>query len=150
MPQDATARHALPYLFVGQSQKELTHNEALARMDGLLHPVVEGRQTAPPTALSVSDDGKCWLVKAPATGFWVGKENQIAQWTGGSWRYHGPVTGMTVWHGSENVRLFYIGGNWQATPAIVDPVGGVTVDAEARTTLAAILEHLRQTGNIAP
>ncbi len=150
MPQDATARHMLPYLFVGQSQKELTHNEALAHIDALLHPVVEGRQVAPPSALTASDDGKCWLVKGPATGAWAGKENQIAQWAGGSWRYLGPVAGMTVWHGFENLRLFYIGGNWQPMPAIGDPSGGATVDAEARTALTAILEHLRQIGSIAP
>jgi Protein of unknown function (DUF2793) len=149
MSQEATPRHALRYLFVGQSQKELTHNEALMRMDGLLHPVVDAWQVAPPAGLSMSDDGKCWLIKAPAAGHWVGKENQIAQWNGGSWRYLDPVIGMTVWHATQNVRLFYIGGSWQAMPAIPDPVGGATMDVEARAAVSSILLHLREIGGIA-
>ena len=37
MTSDATPRWALPQLFAGQAQKEVFHNEALARIDMLLH-----------------------------------------------------------------------------------------------------------------
>lgn len=35
---DATARFAFPLIAPGQAQKELFHNEALARVDALLQP----------------------------------------------------------------------------------------------------------------
>jgi hypothetical protein len=149
MPQNMTARHALPNLFVGQAQKELTHNEALARIDALLHPVVEERLIAPPAGLLDTDDGKCWLVDSPATGLWLGKESQIARWSGGSWRFLMPVEGMSLWYRAGTARLFYIEGDWVDGPAIANPTGGATVDAEARSALVAILDHLRQISNIA-
>jgi hypothetical protein len=149
MPEDVTPRHALPYLFVGQSQKEITHNEALARIDGLLHPVVQDRSVSPPPGLSTSDDGKCWLIDDPATGLWVGRAGQIARWTGGSWRYLSPVEGMTAWHATESLRLFYIGGSWLTMSPIPDPAGGTNIDVEARAALTAILDHLRQISSIA-
>lgn len=148
MPDDATRRHSLPNLYVGQSQKELTHNEALVRIDALLHPVVEARLFAPPTGLTDASDGLCWLIGNSATGPWFGRAGQIARWSGGSWRYLQPVVGMTIWLVSNNIRLFYIAGSWTEQIAIPDPVGGTTVDAEARAAVVAILGHLRQISNI--
>jgi hypothetical protein len=136
-------------LFVSQAQKELTHNEALARIDALLHPVIEDKQSAPPLGLVDADDGKCWLVVSSATGDWLGKEGQIARWSGGSWRFLLPVEGMTLWDHAGPARLFYIDGDWTAGPAITNPTGGSTVDVEARTALIAMLDHLRQISNIA-
>ncbi|HLZ79899.1 MAG TPA: hypothetical protein VKQ09_11235 [Sphingomonas sp.] len=42
---DATTRFALPLIAPGQAQKELFHNEALARVDALLQPSVRHRAT---------------------------------------------------------------------------------------------------------
>lgn len=150
MSVDSTARHALPNLFVGQSQKEMTHNEALARIDALLHPVIEDRLSAPPTGLDVGDDGICWLIEPVATGIWAGKERQIARWSGGSWRYLLPAGGMSLWNASDELRHFYIDGDWVAEPAIADPAGGSVIDIEARAAIDAILSHLRRISSIAP
>ena len=45
-----TPRHAMPFLIPGQAQKEMFVNESLALIDMLLHPVVTGSATAPPTS----------------------------------------------------------------------------------------------------
>jgi hypothetical protein len=148
MPDDATARHALPNLFVGQSQKEITHNEALARIDALLHPVVEAELALPPTGLTSSSEGLCWLIGNAATGQWDARAGQIARWSGGSWRYISPVEGMTVWLVSGSKRLFYIAGTWISPSGISSPVGGAVIDQEARAAIEAILGHLRQISNI--
>jgi hypothetical protein len=144
MSDEATARHELPNLFVGQAQKELTHNEALARIDALLHPVVEDWISVPPTSLNIADDGKCWLIAAAPTGLWTGKAGQIARWSGGSWRYLLPVEGMDIWYASEEKRLFYIDGVWIEPVPINSPSGGAAIDVEARAAITAILTHLRQ------
>ena len=148
MPDSTTKRHLLPNLYVGQSQKEITHNEALARIDALLHPVVEAQMTAPPAGLTDSSDGLCWLIGSSATGLWEGRSGQVARWSGGSWRYLEPVSGMTIWLVSGGKRLFYIAGAWVEPSAINSPVGGTTIDTEARAAVVAILDHLRQISSI--
>ena len=55
----ATARHGFPMLVAGQAQKEFFVNEALARIDALLHPAFETVASTPP-ALPAA--GECWLV----------------------------------------------------------------------------------------
>jgi hypothetical protein len=148
MSDDATARHSLPNLYVGQSQKELTHNEALARIDALLHPVVEARLAAPPTGLTDASDGLCWLISGVATGQWISRSGQLARWSGGSWRYIAPVAGMTLWLRSADKRLFYIAGSWVEPAAINNPSGGAVIDVQARAIAIAILDHLRQISSI--
>ena len=144
MPDTATPRHGLPHLFVGQAQKEVTHNEALGRIDGLLHPVIEDERAAPPSALSAADDGRCWLIMTAATGLWTGKSGQIARWSGGSWRYFLPCEGMCIFDEASGIRRFYIGGAWTSPDAIANPVGGTIVDAEARAALVSVLALLRE------
>jgi Protein of unknown function (DUF2793) len=148
MPAGLTPRHALPELFVGQTQKEITHNEALGRIDALLHPEVQGVLATPPAGLSMDDDGKCWIVDATASGVWLGKEMQIARWSAGSWRYLLPVKGMSVWHVADSKRLFYIGSDWIEPAAIPAPAGGTVIDVEARAAVVAILDHLRQISHV--
>lgn len=148
MPDGVTARHFLPNLYVGQSQKEITHNEALLRIDALLHPVIEDRLSAPPAPLDMTHDGKCWLVGAAATGLWTGKTSQIARWSAGSWRFLEPVAGMSIWMTAESQRLFYIAGSWLEPAAITEPAGGAVIDTEARATITAIVTHLRAISNI--
>jgi Protein of unknown function (DUF2793) len=148
MPVGLTPRHALPELFVGQAQKEITYNEALARIDALLHPEVQAVLATPPMALSTDDDGKCWIVDASASGVWAGKEMQIARWSAGSWRYLLPANGMSVWHVADSKRLYYIGNDWIEPAAIPTPTGGTVIDVEARAAVAAILDHLRQISHV--
>jgi hypothetical protein len=47
-------------LQAGQAQKELTHNEALALIDMLLHAQVESMTVATPPGGAVV--GQCWVV----------------------------------------------------------------------------------------
>jgi Protein of unknown function (DUF2793) len=148
MPDYATKRHSLPNLFVGQSQKELIHNEALVRIDALLHPTVEAKMAEPPPGLTEASDGLCWLISSPATGQWQGRSGQVARWSGGSWRYLEPVSGMTLLLVSGNKRLFYTAGEWVEPGSINNPTGGTAIDIEARAAVIAILDHLRQISSI--
>ena len=81
---DATARFALPPIAPGQAQKELLHNEALARVDALVQPsVVAVAVSDPPVAPTA---GQCWIVGDTPLGAWAGQPRSLAVWTDGGWR----------------------------------------------------------------
>ncbi|RRQ51678.1 DUF2793 domain-containing protein [Sphingorhabdus wooponensis] len=140
-----TGRHRLPLLAVSQAQKEITHNEALVLIDALLHMAVEAVQ---PTAPAVTDNdiGKSWVIHGAPTGVWANKAGQIACWVGGSWRFVEPHEGMRIWNKSTRRQSLFISGQWTLAPAIPSPIGGTTVDSEARAALAAILQYFRLIG----
>ena len=138
----ATPRHALPLLFAGQAQKELTVNEAHALADALLHPAVEGEATDPPVA---PDEGESWLVGTGATGDWIGEEGKLACREAGNWLFMAPRDGMSVLDRSSGQRILYLDG-WQRPAPPVEPTGGTTADTEARTAIAGLIEALRVAG----
>lgn len=163
---EATARHGLPLIQPGQAQKEVSHNEALAVLDLLAHPVVEGVGADVPPASPLA--GQCWVVGGSPSGAWAGHADALAGWTAGGWRFAAPVPGMMVWTGGANGFARWDGSAWTSgvlrgaklvlggqqvvgaqRPAIADAAGGATVDAEARSALAAILTALRGHGLIA-
>lgn len=162
---ETSPRFALPLLQAGQAQKEMFHNEALARIDALLHPAVASIATdTPPTSPIIGD---AWIVGPGSSGAWAGKMGDIACWTGGGWRFLSPKAGLKVWLLDAGCWAWHDGSAWQsgALPsggllvdgiqvvggrqgAIVTPSGGTTIDTEARGAIALILAAMRQHGLI--
>jgi len=160
---DTTARLALPLLAAGQAEKELFHNEALARIDIALAAVAETRgDTSPPAD---PRPGQCWIVGEGASGAWAGQDRALAGWTGDGWRFVTPTAGMLVWSAAEDVFARFDGGQWWAgeitakrvmvdgeqvvgarQPAIAEPAGGAAIDVEARDAIRAILATLSAHG----
>ena len=100
---DQTARLALPYILANQSQKEVTHNEALALLDALVHLTVQDRDlTAPPASPA---DGACYLVASGGSGAWAGQDGKIAIFSGGAWTFVSVFAGLALWVVDE-ARLF--------------------------------------------
>lgn len=167
MTSDATPRWALPQLFAGQAQKEVFHNEALARIDMLLHGAVESAdEDVPPTS---PDEGQCWIVAEGASESWSGQDGSVACWTGGGWRFVAPRAGLRLRVVDRGHSMYFDGSDWQDAaarsdgfyvegeriagarqPAIANPVGGSSVDSEARSSLVAILNAMRSHGLIEP
>jgi hypothetical protein len=161
-----TNRLALPLIEPGQAQKEMTHNEALARLDLLTQAAVAAVSwSQPPDDPEV---GRCWIIGDAATGAWAGQAGALAGWTVGGWRFAAPHQGMSVWSEADDCVATFTGGAWQVgriaaasltvggvqvvgaqAPAIRPPAGGGTVDAEARDALTAVLATLRTHGLIA-
>jgi hypothetical protein len=112
---------AMPYLETGQSQKEVTHNEALNLLDALTQgAVVNATTTAPPGSPT---DGQAWIVAAGATGAWAGKAGQIAAWFSG-WRFLVPKEGWRVWDKALDVAWTHNGTAWVVSPAAQVPTLG--------------------------
>lgn len=164
---ETTARFALPLLVPGQAQKEMSHNEALALIDAALHAgVVAAGVDTPPANPAV---GACWIVGSSPGGAWIGHPRAIAAWSEAGWRFVPPREGLSAWVAGAGRRLSYIDGGWRAGPldgdslriagrtmlgaspaAIAAPAGGDTIDAPARTAIAAILTVLRMQGLTVP
>lgn len=138
----ATPRFTLPLLFAGQAQKELTVNEACARIDALLHPAIEGTADDPPGSPA---DGECWLTGAAPTGAWDGHPGELACWQSASWIFTVPRDGMRLLDRATGQVTLYRGG-WTAPTTPVAPAGGTTVDAEARAAIADLIAALADAG----
>ena len=140
--EDATPRLALPLLFAGQAQKELTVNEAMLRADLAIQCVVEAETATPPASPL---PGQAWLVGAAPTGAFAGHAAAIAGWTAAGWRFVEAATGMRAFDKSASCFRHFDGG-WNAPFAPSPPSGGSTIDTEARTALGNILEKLVDAG----
>ena len=62
-------RYALPFIAAGQAQKEITHNEAVERIDTLLHLSVLSMSMDTPPATPVA--GSAWVVGVALTNVWA-------------------------------------------------------------------------------
>ncbi|HET9629768.1 MAG TPA: DUF2793 domain-containing protein [Novosphingobium sp.] len=129
-------------MHIGQAQKELTVNEALARTDALLHIAIEGTATSPP---ATPTNGEAWMVGASATGIWAGHDGQIACRQAGNWLYIQPRDGLRVLDRSTGQDRRYA-GSWQIATSPVEPSGGSTVDTQARAAIGSIIAALRTAG----
>jgi hypothetical protein len=159
---ERSTRFGLPFILPGQAQKEVFHNEALAALDGLIHPAVVGTAAAPPAG---PVEGQSWIVAAGATGAWAGQGGRLAVRTAGGWRFAVPVPGMSVWDGGAGYARYWTGSTWSdgklpvagiivgghqvvgpRLPAVPSPSGGTTIDAEARAAIAALTVALKTHG----
>jgi hypothetical protein len=163
---EGTVRLALPLIEAGQAQKEVTHNEALAALDLLVQAgVVASGVNTPPMSPA---PGQAWVVGSAPGGAWAGQAGAVAGWTAGGWRFLTPCEGTEVWCEADGCTVRFRGGEWETgvlrgtalridgaavvgprRAAIADPAGGATVDAAARSAIAAILAALRGHGLIA-
>jgi hypothetical protein len=163
---ETTDRLALALIAPGQAQKEMTHNEALARLDIMVQPVVQA--VAPATVPVNPVLGQCWIVGVGASGAWMGHDGALAAWTAGGWRFVMPFEGMTAWSIADAMQVIRRGANWiigevnaqqvrinnvpvltVRQPAIATPVGGTMIDGESRSAISNILGVLRTHGLIA-
>ena len=137
-----TPRMSLPLLFAAQAHKELFHNEALARIDALMHPSVEAESNVAPDA---PIEGGCWLVGPDPTGAWAGSPGTLALFQAGGWQFAKPVAGMRVLNLATRQFLHYFDG-WQKAERIEEPSGGLYVDSHARAAIGALISALRAAG----
>jgi hypothetical protein len=161
---ESTARLALPMLAAGQAYKEVTHNEALVRVDALLGAAIESFADAEPAA---PESGQCWVIGPAPTGAWEQHSGQIALWSPGGWVFIEPIAGLIAWDRDRGHLICFDGSGWRTggwpvgrleiggntvvsarQPAISNPAGGSVVDVEARAGIAAILAALRSHGLI--
>jgi hypothetical protein len=89
---DATPNLGLPYILAAQSQKHVTHNEALRALDAVVQLSVLDRDLAAPPGWPTN--GARYIVAASPTGAWSGHAGDIAAYQDGAWAFYDPGEGF--------------------------------------------------------
>ena len=160
-----SARLGLGFLQAAQLLKEMTVNEGLAALDIAVSAAVDGVLIdAPPADPAI---GSCFIVGGEPEGAWAGHALSLAGYTGGGWRFVAPVDGLAALDKPSGQLAIFTAGAWEVghvraaklsiagdqvvgprLPTVAEPVGGTVIDAEARSTISAILARLEQHGLI--
>lgn len=106
-----TPNLGLPVLAQGQAQKEITHNDALLRLDALVQTNVKSRALATPPGSP--SNGDRWIVPSGATGVWAGQNDKIAFWREGAWAFFAPAVGWRVHVEDERLTVVWTDGSWR-------------------------------------
>lgn len=160
-----TPRLHFPLIASGQTQKDVTHNEAILAIERVTSVTVTSRSViTPPTA---PPEGAVFIVPAVATQTWGQPAGMMMHWHVDGWQLMLPHDGQVVLLADEGVMLVHRQG-WQslwpvlglevggravlAAPpsAIAPPSGGGTVDSQARDAIASIISLLVQQGLARP
>lgn len=112
----------LPFLEAAQAQKHVTVNEALRRIDALLHLSVVSRLTGP-------------LPEEPAEGArYITEEGEVAAFVDGAWITFAPKAGWRAWNEATGAMLIHDGYGW-TVPSGVGPALLGASGAETRLTI---------------
>ena len=103
-----TPNLVLPYLAANQSQKHVTVNEALRRLDALVQVTVQSAALAIPPGSPA--EGQRWIVPASPTGAWAGQSGKIGAWQDGAWVFYAPLDGWTAVDASTDTLLMFNAG----------------------------------------
>jgi hypothetical protein len=135
-----TPRLGFPEIASGQSDKTVTHNDGLTRLDLLVQGWVEDKDlTAPPGSEA---DGQMWIVGASATGAWATHDKALAHFRSSAWTFF-PASGspgathegLTVWVKDENKHYTFDGTNW-----VVSVASGLNLEDLADTVFASLAQ----------
>lgn len=144
---DTTPRLSLPLLVPGQAQKEVTVNDALATIDALLVPRVEGVVDAPPAA---AEPGQSWCVGGAPSGGFAGQAGALALRIAGGWRFAQLPVGTTL-PAADGLRWTRGSSGWQRPPlytAPPAPAAGEVQDIGARGALSILAQAMAGAGLI--
>jgi hypothetical protein len=116
-----TSNLALPNILAAQSQKHVTHNDALRLLDGMVQIGVVSRVVTTPPGSPV--EGDRYIVASGATGVWAGWDLNVAFWTDGAWLRLVPRRGWVAWSVADSALYVWNGTAWT-------PVGGGISDGD--------------------
>lgn len=119
----------LPYILPSQSQKHVTHNEALRMLDALVQICVAERGCDTPPEEPA--DGVRYGVGAAPIGAFSGHAGEIAAFQDNAWAFFKPAAGWVIWDAAEAALLVFDGTEWMP---VFDHVSMLGVNAMADET----------------
>ena len=137
-----TGHLELPYIDAAQSQKHVTHNEALRLLDIVVQLSVVARNMLSAPADPAADAR--YIVGASATGVFAGYDTQIAAFVDGGWIFSAPQAGWLAYVEQEAVALVFGGTSWQDLGSVLKRVQslercGIGTTADATNPLSVKL-----------
>ena len=107
-----TPKLGLAELTIGQSGKEITHNQALTDLDQLVNCSVLDKDLATPPGSPAN--GAAYIVGGSPTGAWAGQAGKLAFWyaSTAAWVFKTPQPGWWAWVVDESLRYEYKSGAW--------------------------------------
>lgn len=108
---DLSPNLGLPFLLASQSQKHVTLNESLVRLDNLLMLAVKSRNISTPPQSPI--DGDRYIIAPNPTSEWFGHNNKIAAYNNLGWVIYEPKNGFIAYIIDENIFAYFNGENWQ-------------------------------------
>ena len=148
---DDTPNLGLPYIMAAQSQKHVTHNEAIRALDAMVQLAVLDRDLAAPPGSPA--EGARYIVGSSPTGAWSGHADEVAAYQDGAWMLYAPVEGWIAWIADEDIAVVWDGTTWSALTTgggggsasfTTLAINGATADTTNRLSLnapATLLNH---------
>jgi hypothetical protein len=134
-----TSYLGLPLIAAAQAQKHVTHNQAIAAIDAMVHlAVIEKGRNAPP---SNPAQGDRYLVGGAPTGLFSGKAGNLAHFDEGLWRFYQPRVGWRAYIQADSRFNIFDGTIWRDVGFHVGELGtlnqlGVGTSADSVNRLA--------------
>jgi hypothetical protein len=128
-----TTHLKLPLIAPAQALKHITHNEAIAALDGLVQLAVLDRDQTEP--LEDPEAGQRHIVASPASGAWTGHGGEIARFDGAIWVFHQPEPGWLAYVLAEERLLVWTGSAWEPAVARLALLG-INTEADDTNRLA--------------
>jgi hypothetical protein len=151
---DSTPNLGLPYIMAAQSQKHVTHNEAIRALDAVVQLSVLDRNLGVPP--SSPAEGARYIVAASPSGAWSGHAGKVAAYQDGAWMFYVPSEGWIAWVADEDIAVVWTGSAWGSL-ATGEGGGGdgdfetlginATADSTNRLTVAADATLLNHDGD---
>lgn len=114
---DQTPRLDLPLLMPSQAQKHVTHNEAIDRLDGIVHLTVQAFDVSTPPA--TPEEGAIWQVGDSPTGLWIGMAGSLARWRNNGWDFLAPREGWIAWDLTAAKARVFLAGSFVDLPVVL-------------------------------
>lgn len=132
-----TTNLGLPLMAAAQSQKHITHNDAILSLDAVVQLSVKSTSlTAPPGSPA---EGDRYLIGSGATGAWDDKDLNITYYTSGAWVFLVPRKGWMCWDEANGAMLVWNGTSWTN---LMTAMGSVTSTTLNNNSLAGKLTML--------
>lgn len=130
----------LPYILAAQSQKHVTHNEAVRALDCVVQLAVLDRDLAAPPVTPA--EGDRYIVAASPTGTWAGQTKKIAAYQDAAWLFYAAKEGWIAWIADENIAVVFDGSDW--TP--LTSGGGSVSEHDANAMISTGVYQYETTG----